>query len=106
MYTFIILLALCTQMGVYAFTPRFGGLSPRAQHTPGTVDRTTTPHTLHTRTTRTTRTTHTHLMGALNEPPMELCEENAEIAIEEVRQELGTIFGYDQGSRDVGITGG
>ncbi|KAJ1433635.1 hypothetical protein B484DRAFT_306476, partial [Ochromonadaceae sp. CCMP2298] len=36
---------------------------------------------------------------------LELCEENAEIVIEEVRQELGTIFGYDQGSRDVGITG-
>jgi hypothetical protein len=48
---------------------------------------------------------HTLWMGALNEPPLELCEENLEIVIEEVRQELGTIFGYDQGSRDVGITG-
>jgi hypothetical protein len=25
--------------------------------------------------------------------------------MEEVKEELGTIFGYDRGSRDVGITG-
>ena len=37
-------------------------------------------------------------MSALNESPMELCEENAVLVIEEVRNELGTIFGYDQGS--------
>ena len=44
-------------------------------------------------------------MSALNESPMELCEENAALVIEEVKAELGTIFGYDQGSRNVGITG-
>ena len=44
-------------------------------------------------------------MSALNESPMELCEENAILVIEEVKAELGTIFGYDQGSRNVGITG-
>lgn len=44
-------------------------------------------------------------MSALNESPMELCEENAVLVIEEVRNELGTIFGYDQGSKNVGITG-
>mgnify|MGYP001501527244 CR=1 FL=1 len=36
---------------------------------------------------------------------MELDEENAEKVIEEVRNELGTIFGYDKGSREAGITG-
>lgn len=41
----------------------------------------------------------------LNDPPLELCEENASLVLEEVRRELGTIFGYDQRSRDVGITG-
>ena len=44
-------------------------------------------------------------MSALNESPMELCEENAALVIEEVKAELGTIFGYDQGSKNVGITG-
>ena len=44
-------------------------------------------------------------MSALNSTPLELCEENAALVIEEVRQELGTIFGYDEGSRKVGITG-
>jgi hypothetical protein len=44
-------------------------------------------------------------MSALNESPMELCEENAVLVIEEVKAELGTIFGYDQGSKNVGITG-
>ena len=44
-------------------------------------------------------------MSALNQSPMELCEENAILVIEEVRNELGTIFGYDQGSKNVGITG-
>jgi len=44
-------------------------------------------------------------MGALNSSPMELCEENAVLVIEEVRAELGTIFGYDAGSRSAGITG-
>ena len=36
-------------------------------------------------------------MGALESSPMELCEENAAIVIEEIRTELGTIFGYDAG---------
>mmetsp|Transcript_30602 Transcript_30602/g.65954 ORF Transcript_30602/g.65954 Transcript_30602/m.65954 type:complete len:154 (+) Transcript_30602:189-650(+) len=77
---FILIALLFVQISVaYAFAgPRLSGLS---------------------------RDRHTLWMGALNEPPLELCEENAEIVIEEVRQELGTIFGYDQGSRDVGITG-
>lgn len=43
--------------------------------------------------------------GALNREPLELCEENVEIVIEEVRQELGTIFGYDPKSREANITG-
>ncbi len=47
----------------------------------------------------------TILCGGLNEVPMELDEENAEKVIEEVRNELGTIFGYDKGSREAGITG-
>ena len=41
----------------------------------------------------------------LDSTPLELCEENAQLVIEEVRRELGTIFGYDKASRDVGITG-
>ena len=44
-------------------------------------------------------------MGALNSSPLELCEENAVLVIDEVRAELGTIFGYDAGSRSAGITG-
>ena len=44
-------------------------------------------------------------MGALESSPLELCEENAAIVIEEVRRELGTIFGYDAGSKSAGITG-
>jgi hypothetical protein len=43
--------------------------------------------------------------AALNREPLELCDESADQVIEEIRSELGTIFGYDQGSRDVGITG-
>lgn len=45
------------------------------------------------------------LYGALNEPPLELCDENMLIVMNEVKEELGTIFGYDRASRDVGITG-
>ena len=41
----------------------------------------------------------------LNKEPLELCDENASIIIDEIRQELGTIFGYDLASRQVGITG-
>lgn len=43
--------------------------------------------------------------AALNREPLELCDEHAEQVIEEIRDELGTIFGYDQESRNVGITG-
>lgn len=32
---------------------------------------------------------------------MELCEENLEVAMEELRQALGTLFGYDEASRKV-----
>ena len=41
----------------------------------------------------------------LNKPPMELCDENAAAVIDEIRKELGTIFGYTSDSRAVGITG-
>ena len=47
----------------------------------------------------------THLgMGRALEP-LELCEENAILVIDEMKKELGTIFGYDSKSREVGITG-
>ena len=36
---------------------------------------------------------------------LELCEENAILVVEEMRRELGTIFGYDPKSREAGITG-
>jgi len=42
---------------------------------------------------------------SLNKPPMELCDENAAVVIDEIRNELGTIFGYTADSRAVGITG-
>jgi len=41
----------------------------------------------------------------LDDAPLELCDENAVIVMDEVRKELGTIFGYDKGSQAVGITG-
>ena len=41
----------------------------------------------------------------LDDSPLELCDENALIVIDEVRKELGTIFGYDKASQAVGITG-
>lgn len=34
----------------------------------------------------------------LNDTPMELCDENVDIVMEEVRYELGTLFGYDAGN--------
>jgi hypothetical protein len=37
--------------------------------------------------------------------PLELCEENAILVVDEIKRELGTIFGYDAKSREVGITG-
>ena len=46
-----------------------------------------------------------HRLYGLNDSPLELDEENAELIIEEVRNELGTIFGYDKGSQEAGITG-
>jgi len=42
---------------------------------------------------------------SLLDDPLELCEENAKLVIDEVRHELGTIFGYNSGSQEVGITG-
>lgn len=43
--------------------------------------------------------------GKLGSEPLELCEENVQLVIGEIRQELGTIFGYDPASKEVGITG-
>eukprot|EP01031_Cornospumella_fuschlensis_P043204 gene43204-52812_t len=37
-------------------------------------------------------------------PPLELSEENLQVVLQEIRVELGTIFGYDPKSREVGIT--
>ena len=34
----------------------------------------------------------------LNDTPMELCDENVDLVMEEVRYELGTLFGYDAGN--------
>ena len=45
------------------------------------------------------------LGNALDGEPLELCEENAILVIDEMKKELGTIFGYDPKSREVGITG-
>ena len=41
----------------------------------------------------------------LDDLPLELCDENAEQVMDEVRSELGTIFGYDPASQAVGISG-
>jgi len=41
----------------------------------------------------------------LDDLPLELCDESAEQVINEVRSELGTIFGYDPASQNVGISG-
>ena len=41
------------------------------------------------------------LRMSLNDPPMELCEENLEIVVEEMKMALGTLFGYDEASRKV-----
>ena len=43
--------------------------------------------------------------GLDNGEALELCEENAILVVEEMRRELGTIFGYDPKSREAGITG-
>ena len=45
------------------------------------------------------------LKMGLNDEPLELCDEHAELVIDEIRKELGTIFGYDIQSQKVGITG-
>ena len=45
------------------------------------------------------------LRMGLNDEPLELCDEHAELVIDEIRKELGTIFGYDPQSQKVGITG-
>ena len=42
-------------------------------------------------------TTTTTLYGSLNKPPLELCDENINIVMDEIRKELGTLFGYDAG---------
>ena len=39
------------------------------------------------------------------DPPLELCEENVDRVLDEVRRELGTVFGYVAKSHDVGISG-
>jgi len=43
------------------------------------------------------RTTTTALYVSLNKPPLELCDENIDIVMDEIRKELGTLFGYDAG---------
>eukprot|EP01038_Epipyxis_sp_PR26KG_P013943 gene13943-18700_t len=43
--------------------------------------------------------------GVLDGSPLELSDENVSIVMQELREELGTLFGYDEGSRRVGITG-
>jgi len=45
------------------------------------------------------------VLKSLDDDVLELSEENAIEIIQEVRDELGTIFGYDPKSREVGITG-
>lgn len=52
-----------------------------------------------------TKRTALALANALEGEPMELCDETANQVIEEIRDELGTIFGYDPKSQEVGITG-
>ena len=37
------------------------------------------------------------LYSGLNQSPLELCDENANIVMEEIKSELGTLFGYDDG---------
>lgn len=44
-------------------------------------------------------------LKSLNDSPLELCDESVDIVLAELRRELGTIFGYDAKSREVGITG-
>ena len=38
------------------------------------------------------------LYSGLNQSPLELCDENADIVMEEIKRELGTLFGYDDGN--------
>lgn len=45
------------------------------------------------------------LRMGLRDSPLELSEEAVLTVLQEVRAELGTIFGYDARSREVGITG-
>ena len=81
-------LVLCSWVSVLAFSPgRQGQL------------------TVAGRGGRLTTATRLSAGLGLNKPPMELCEENAMLVIDEIRQELGTIFGYTADSRAVGITG-
>lgn len=43
--------------------------------------------------------------ASLDKMPLELDDESALQVIEEIKKDLGTIFGYDAASREVGITG-
>mmetsp|Transcript_35228 Transcript_35228/g.35883 ORF Transcript_35228/g.35883 Transcript_35228/m.35883 type:complete len:151 (-) Transcript_35228:124-576(-) len=45
------------------------------------------------------------LLKGLDDSTLELCEDNASLVVDEIKSELGTIFGYDAKSREVGITG-
>lgn len=51
------------------------------------------------------RVNRSELFNSLDKSPLELCDENVSIVMEEIRNELGTIFGYDAKSREVGISG-
>ena len=55
--------------------------------------------------TRCNRKHSISLKMGLEDEPLELCDEHAELVIDEIRKELGTIFGYDPQSQKVGITG-
>lgn len=40
----------------------------------------------------------TLLHVSLNKPSLELCDENIAIVMDEIKSELGTLFGYDAGN--------
>lgn len=41
----------------------------------------------------------------LDQTPLELSEENVQLVLDEARVELGAVFGYEERSKEVGITG-
>lgn len=46
------------------------------------------------------------MVNANRQPsPLELSEESANEVLQEIRDTMGTIFGYDEKNREVGITG-